>query len=164
MVFSCNSKEVVTSNFDSDGWKMADIVVLEPVLETMELHAEADSKSKLLLARLLEAAASLMKAQGRLDEACETLLALKAEYLVWKNRTDQLAEVLEAVHDRRSDLWSIMPQGQETAIIAEFANGSCTVVMRAERRFARVICRDFAFLERLPSGELGLVEFQRHAA
>ncbi len=143
---------------------MGDIVVFQPAGGTVELHDTAWAKALEIFAELARALKELQLAEKDFDAAHEKVIRLRDAYAQWRSRTQCMAEVLEVVHEERHVMWSGMPDGGDAIITAEKDDGSRAVVLWAERKVAKVVCRDFQLLERDENGEMQPVVLQKFTA
>lgn len=130
-------------------------VVGFPVKETMQLQGMAAVKAAQILQKMLLLAREIQEAGA--DDCVsinERLVQLQKELAAWQRRLENLADVFDAVHEKRVELWAAMPEGVPTLIQAEEQSGIRHLKLAARRDFCYVYCTDFEIFERDITGQV----------
>ena len=129
---------------------MSNVVILQPIAETLEFEGPAKAKVAELLTRMIAAAARFSDALSQPEQSRlhDEFLQLQREHSRATERVKFVTEIFDAANQCRSELWHAMPDGQEMVLLASNDARTAIVVMQARRNCARINCSNFDYFER----------------
>lgn len=133
---------------------MGDVIAI-PFAETVHLRGLALSKTVQILTKMLSLASQFQRVcVGERESLNDQLVELQAELSRWQMRLEGISDVMDAVHEKRVEIWAAMPEGINTVILADEKNGNRRLEFSAQRSCSIVYCTDLEIFERDADGQM----------
>jgi hypothetical protein len=138
-------------NASSQEGVVAEIIVLQPLKETLVLRSEASHKAEALLAAMIQVARELARIacepDADLNALNEQKISLAKELAALQDRIQMLSDLCDLIHEKRAEVWEAMPNEKPGHIVASNSSFGRVYVLTAERHAAKVICTQLELFE-----------------